>query len=74
MSRWDEIKKKLAVEGLERLMNLSARLSNRELIGLTRFAEKITKEEDIKQVIIHAREQIEQGHPWIELGKRSSQL
>jgi len=70
MSRWDEIKKKLAVEGLERLMNLSARLSNRELIGLTRFAEKITKEEDIKQVIIHAREQIEQGHPWIELGKR----
>lgn len=70
MTRWDEFKKTLAVESLERLMSFGSHLSSSQLIALLNFAEKITKEEDIKQVIVNARKQIEKEHPWVDLAKR----
>jgi len=74
MTLLENAKKKFVAIGLETLLNLSARVSDKDLIRLTYFAEKIArkgkKEEDIVRVIIKAREGIKKGHPWVELGKR----
>ncbi|MFA5360749.1 MAG: radical SAM protein [Candidatus Paceibacterota bacterium] len=67
----DELKKKLAAESLDKLLSVSSNLSNSQLIALMNFAEKITKEEDIKQVIVNARKQIEKGHPWVGLAQKA---
>ena len=71
MTILDTTKKNLSAKGLEMLLNLSARVSDKDLIRLTYFAEKITKDEGIKKVIINAREQIKRGHPWVKLGKKT---
>ncbi len=71
MTILDATKKNLTAKGLEMLLNLSARVSDDDLIKLTYFAEKITKDESVKKVIVNAREQIKQSHPWVELGKRT---
>jgi len=70
MTRWDKLKKTLAIESLERLMNFGSHLSNPQLIALLNVAEKMTNEKDIKSVIANAREQVEKGHPWVDLAKR----
>lgn len=70
MKKWKELKKVLAMEALEKVMNIGSHLSDFQLMTLIDFAEKITKEEDVKKVIISAREQIKNGHPWVSLGKK----
>ncbi|MDD5760844.1 MAG: radical SAM protein [Candidatus Pacebacteria bacterium] len=70
MKAWDEVKKKLAAESLDKLMGIGSNLSDSHLIGLLNFGEKISRDEDMKQVIINARKEVEKGHPWVGLAKK----
>lgn len=70
MTLLESAKKKFVAIGLEKLINLSAHVSDENLIKLLDFAENITKDEDIKKVIRRAKEEVRKGHPWVKLGKR----
>ena len=74
MSLLENTKKKFAAIGLEKLLNLSAHVSDENLIKLIDFAEKIArmgkKEDDVIRALDSARQGIKQGHPWVKLGKR----
>jgi len=71
MKTWDELKKKITFEALDQILNLGSNLSDSQLITLMNYAEKIAKEDDIKQLIINTRNQIQRGHPWVRLAQKT---
>jgi len=65
-----DIKNRLKAHSIRRIINLMANASDKNLIRMTKIAEHLTNNQDIKNQARELRRYFQEGHPSVELGKK----
>jgi len=65
-----DIKNRLKAHSIRRIINLIANASDKNLIRMTKIAEYLTNNQDIKNQARELRRYFQEGHPSVELGKK----
>jgi len=70
MNKMESFKSMVIEAGLNKLLNLSSRVTNEELINLLVWVKRFTRNKKYRETIDQAIKGIKEGHPWVELSKR----
>ena len=66
------VKNHIKAYSARQIINLASNASNKNLIRMTKIAERLTSDQDIKREIRGIRRAFEEGHPAIQLAKKLS--